>query len=233
MPGFYATMKKGVAAAPASVGMAFCMYVNCNERDRSSWSPPPFRAGAGIMPREFLVRLSAGNPINVPAVVYRREAFEHVGLYREDIPFTADWEWYVRGALQFDWHYQPEALARYRYHASNQTLDLARTGRTAQDIRRTLEIFADVLPTDVAMQGLPFGRQFHARQFLGTALSHLQTGNQELADRFLFEALALDADAAERPEFAKLLQHPMAASMRDAVRTALLKRLGPQQGPET
>ena len=224
MPGFYTTMKKGIETAPASVGVAFCMYVNINERDGSTWSPPPFRTGAGPMPRNFLVRLAAGNPLNLPAVVYRRETFERVGLFREDLPFTADWEWYVRSAVHVDWHYQPEALARYRVHASNQTLDLARTGQTARDIRRTLDIFASVLPREVALQTLPAGRQFYARQFLASALAHLQTGNQELADRFLFEALEIDPDAPARPEFAHLLQHPAAASMRDAVRAALMDR---------
>jgi glycosyltransferase involved in cell wall biosynthesis len=224
MPGFYTTLKNAMETAPDAIGVAFCMYVNCYERDGSTWSPPPFRTGAGTMPRDFLARLAAGNPLNLPAVVYRRRTFERVGLFREDLPFTADWEWYVRSALQVDWHYQPEALARYRVHAGNQTLDLARTGRTARDIRRTLDIFADVLPREMAVQTLPASRRFHARQFLSTALAQLQAGSQELAEHFLSEALAIDPDAPARLEFAQLLQHPLAASLRDFVRAALLRR---------
>jgi O-methyltransferase len=226
MPGFYETMRKGVKAAAHSVGVAFCMYVNWHERDGTTWSPPPFRAEAGLMGRDFLVRLSAGNPLNLPAVIFRREAFERVGVFREDLPFTADWEWYVRAALQFEWHHQPEALARYRIHAANQTYDLARTGRTARDIRRTLETFAAVLPEAVAEQVMPSGREFHAQRFLIAAVQYLQAGNQDLARLFLWEAFAIDANAPGRPEFVELLQHPAAADLRHEIRATVLRRLG-------
>ena len=226
MPGFYETMRKGIETAPPSVGVASCMYVNWHEADGTTWSPPPFRSEAGLMGRDFLVRLSAANPLNLPAVIFRREAFERVGLFREDLPFTADWEWYVRAALQFDWHHQPEALARYRIHATNQTYDLARTGQTARDIRRTLETFAAVLPEDVAKQALPMGRQFHAQQLLSAAVNYLQDGNQELARRSLWEAFAIDANAPGWPEFVEVLQHPAGADFRHEIRAALLRRLG-------
>lgn len=225
MPAFYSTMKKGIETAPASVGAAFCMYVSWNEQDSTTWSPPPFRAGAGTMPRDFLLRLSVQNPLNLPAAVYRRKAFENVGLFREDLPFTADWEWYVRSALQYQWHYQPEVLARYRVHANSQTLDLTRTGQTASNVRRTLEIFAHYLPNDIAAQAMPAARRIHARQFLATALSYLHWGNRELANKFLFEALALNPDAPTLPEFVQLLEHPTIPNFRHSVRDDMLRRL--------
>jgi len=224
MPDFYTTLKRGIEQAPASIGVAFCMYVNWDEQNSSTWSPPPFRTAAGTMPRDFLVKLSVANPLNLPAVVYRRDAFERIGLFREDLPYTADWEWYVRSALQFDWHYQPEALARYRVHASQQTLDLARLGLTARDIRRTLEIFSNILPREVALRSLPVAREHHARSFFATALKHFQAGNQELAGRFVFEALAIDTTEQLRPEFIQLLLHPSAASIFHDIRAALLRR---------
>jgi hypothetical protein len=226
MPGFYATMRRGIEAAADSVGVAFSMYVNQHEADGSTWSPPPFRAEPGLMLRDFLVRLATANPLNLPAVIFRREAFERVGLFREDLPFTADWEWYVRSALQLRWHHQPEPLARFRLHGANQTHQLAASGRSARDVRRTLELFAGILPADVATQALPAGREFFARQFLGATMQLLQAGDRESAARFLSEALAIDAAAAVRPEFLQLLQHPAAADIRQDIRAALLRRLG-------
>ena len=224
-PNFYATLRKGVEPLAQSVGVGFCMYTNWHEQNGTTWSPPPFRGGAGLMDRDFLVRLAMGNPLNIPAVVYRREAFEQVGVFREDLPFTADWEWYVRSALQFGWHHQPEALAWYRIHAANQSHDLAGHGQTARDIRRTLEIIALNLPKDVAAQAIPAARQNHARNFLNTAFTCLNAGNQRLAGRFLREALAIDARSMARTEFAMLLQHPGFPDLHHEIRAALLRRL--------
>ncbi len=225
LPGFYAALRSGIETAPAAVGVAFCMYANWHEREKATWSPAPFRQEAGVMDRDFLVRLAAANPLNLPAVTYRREAFERVGLFREDLPYTADWEWYVRSAVQLAWYHEPRTLACWRVHAANQTHELARAGTAAHDIRKTLEIIAQYLPPDVAAIALPAGREFHSRQMLGTGLACAQAGNLGLVDRLVLEALALDPDGPARPEFVPLLQHPHFTLLRNEVRAALLRRL--------
>ena len=191
LPGFYQTLRIGVEAAPAGVAVAFCQYATQDDRANTLWSPPPFGERAGLLTREFLARLAVANPLNLPAVVFRREAFEVVGLFHEDLPYTADWEWYVRSAPHVGWWHQPETLARYCVHATNQTHDLARSGRTATDIRRTLESFAGVLPPDVAAAVLPAARERHARQFRAAAAATAADPN--VASTLLREALALDA----------------------------------------
>ncbi len=226
LPGFYRTMRAGIEAAPAGVGVAFCMYTTHDERVGAAGAPAPFRAGPGLLGRDFLARLATANPLNLPAVVFRREAFETVGLFREDLPYTADWEWYVRSAPFVGWHHQPEALACYRVHATNQTHDLARSGRTARDIRRTLETFATALPAEVAAAALPSARQHHARSFLAAARTAAAAGDGTLAATLFREALATDPDAAARSEFTDLLQDPSLAALRHGVRADLLRRLG-------
>jgi glycosyltransferase involved in cell wall biosynthesis len=225
MPGFYRTLREGIEASASPVGVAFCMYANWHEPAGTTWSPPPFRNGPGPMGADFLLRLVVANPLNLPAVVFRRDLFEKLGPFREDLPFTADWEWYVRSALKFAWHHQPESLARWRVHAANQTIDLARAGRTARDIRRTIETFAVILPPDVAAKALPMARQFHAHQLLGTALSQLRAGENELSARFLYESLLLVADAASQPELLALLRAPSFAELRQDLHAAIRLRL--------
>lgn len=188
LPGFYATMRAGVEAAPLGVGVGLCMYATRDDRNGTLWSPPPFRNGPGLLGRDFLARLAVANPLNLPAVVFARQSFEKAGLFREDLPYTADWEWYVRSGPYVGWHYQPESLARYRVHGANQTHDLARAGKTARDVRRTLEVFTTTLPADIAAVVLPAAREHHARQFLNTALSCAAGGDQALAARFVWEA---------------------------------------------
>jgi hypothetical protein len=123
------------------------------------------------------------------------------------------------------WHSQPEVLACYRIHASNQTHDLTRTGRTARDIRRTLDAFGTALPADLAAAILPEARALHAREFLSAAKGATAAGSAELAATLLREALAIDADALTHPEFAALLQDPAQSALRRAIRSELLRRL--------
>jgi glycosyltransferase involved in cell wall biosynthesis len=222
--GFYATMRQGIESGPGSVGVAMCMYSNLNTQHNSWWSPEPFRTDAGLLGKEFLVRLARACPLNLSAVVYRRESFERVGLFREDLPCTADWEWYVRSALQVDWHYQPETLACYRVHSENQSHALARTGQDARDIRRTLELFAGYLPPDVASEVLPVAQEYHARKFFLTALTCARTGQLEMAKQFATEALAIDPEAVARPGFARLLGVQEFEDWRKEIRAILMAR---------
>ena len=91
--GFYRKMREAIEACPDNVGVAFCQYETFYERSGRTWSPPPFRATAGLMDRNFLFRLATECPLNLPAVVFARETFERIGLFRADLPMMADWEW--------------------------------------------------------------------------------------------------------------------------------------------
>ena len=223
LPGFYATLRQAVEAAPASVGVAVSMYSNWDERYGGWWTPQPFGARAGLLGRDFVIRLAQACPLNLPAVVYRRNVFEQVGLFREDLPCAADWEWYVRSALNCDWHFQPETLAVYRVHLANLSHQLAQSGQNARDVRKTLEIFAQSLPADLARAVLPAAQEYHAGEFFKTALSCYQVGNLRMAREFLSAALAIDPRGIEREGFATLLRHPAAAELREQIRSTLLR----------
>ncbi len=222
LPGFYATMRQAAHTAPLSVGVAMCMYANWNVQHNSWWSPQAFAAGPCVLGREFLIRLTQACPLNIPAIIYRRETFDLVGLFREDLPCTADWEWYVRSALKVDWYYQPETLACYRVHAENQSRALAGTARNARDVRRTLELFADYLPADLAAEIMPVAQEYHGRQFFNTALACARMGQTELAQKFAMEAMRLDPAWLSRPGFTLLLNQPGFADWLEKTRATLL-----------
>ena len=224
LPGFYATMRHGVEFLPDSVGVAFCMYRHEHECDKI-WSPPKFRNEPGIMGRSFIAKLARGNPLQIPAVIYRRETFARVGLFREDLPFTADWEWYVRSALEFSWYHEPSILACYRVHAHSQTHELTCKGLTARDIRLTIETFTRILPADMVDRVITFARQTNACHFLRNAQFFAESGNQSIAIRFFLEALALDPDTLLRPEFVQLLQSPALPSLRNMIKENLLRQM--------
>ncbi len=183
-------------------------------------------ASAGLMDRSFVVRLAQACPLNLCAVIYHRTAFEKVGWFREDLPQTAEWEWYVRSALQFDWHHQPETLACYRIHNDNLTHNQERIRQNARDFRRALEAIAELLPEDLKPLAIPQAQEFHGRQLFQSALRTMHAGNAELANWYALEGLVIDPMGPGRPEFATLLREPGFDGLRERIRLALLREHG-------
>jgi|GEM_PF-193436 len=221
-PGFYGAMRRGLEAAPSSVGVGFGNYEVHREAGGETWRPEAFRDGPGLMPRDFLTRLATMCPLNVAAVVYRREAFPLVGPFRTDMPQTADWEWYVRSGLHVEWFHEPGAVACFRAHNNSQTRRLARSFVSMENIRKTYEIFEATLPQDIAGAAVPAGRAAHTVNMLNDALSQLDKGNVDIAWRVIREALALYVDAPVLPRFHEVLRHQAAVKIRNAVRDGVL-----------
>lgn len=63
------------------------------------------------------------NTVCCPSVVIRRECYEKLGGFDPQLPFTADWEMWLRLAMFYDIAYLPEGLVKYRRHDSNETLN--------------------------------------------------------------------------------------------------------------
>ena len=229
--GFYGKMRQAIEHTPDAVGVAFCQYQVLFERTGGTWTPMPFRAGAGLMDRNFLIRLATACPLNLPAVAFARETFERVGLFRTDLPMMADWEWYVRSATQSNWLHVPEILAHWRTrHAHQLTEELVESFAAHVDFRKTLDIFARTLPAGVAAAVLPEARTIRMRSYLLGAAESLRNGRIDLAKRNVWEAFALGEGAAGLPEFAELVQRPDCAWLRAQVRTAGLALAGSGAG---
>jgi glycosyltransferase involved in cell wall biosynthesis len=222
--GFYAKMRGLVEGGRGEADVAFCMYGVSYEGSGKTWSPPPFRAVSGPLGRDFLTRLALDCPLNLPAVVFRRETFERVGLFRTDLPMMADWEWYVRSAVQCAWRHEPERLAWYRFeHARQLTTSLVESFVAYRDFRKVMEIFERILPKNVAAATLPAARSQRARSYLAAAAKCLENGRADLADRNVWEALDLDEGASASPEFAELARRPDYPRLRAEIRRAALR----------
>ncbi len=67
--------------------------------------------------REFFEKLVSGdNLVCCPSAVFRRSVFEQLGRFDPQLPYTADWEMWLRMAMQFDVAYLKEPLVLYRVH---------------------------------------------------------------------------------------------------------------------
>ena len=225
--GFYRKMQEAIETCPEA-GVAFCQYEMFYERSGRTWSPAPFRARAGLMDRNFLFRLATECPLNLPAVAFGRETFERVGLFRTDLPMTADWEWYVRSATQCSWLHLPEPLATWRTdHAHQLTEQLleflrgaARFSPNARDLRANAA--ARCRGRRAARGADPEGRTLSGRRG-----RMLRNSRADLARRNVWEAFALEEAAAGLPEFAELVRRPDCGWLRAQIRTAGLAMSGP------
>jgi GT2 family glycosyltransferase/tetratricopeptide (TPR) repeat protein len=72
--------------------------------------------------REFFEKLISGdNLICCPGVVIRRRCYQELGGFDPQLPYTADWEMWLRIAVNFDVAYVSAPLLDYRVHEANET----------------------------------------------------------------------------------------------------------------
>jgi protein O-GlcNAc transferase len=224
-PGFYAAMEGALATAPGECGAAVSHHINYREDTKAFQPAASLAEGPGILGMPFLARLAALNPLQIPAVIIRRDTFERLGLFREDLPYTGDWEFWFRAASKVPWLYVPNAVAYFRMHPGSQTRALLRTAQTAEDLRRTLELNERALSPDMAQQIMPRARAHHASQMLRNAKGGLDLKLTAAAERYIREACAINPDAVATPEFLECLKHPSMEVLRQQFREIAM-RLG-------
>lgn len=222
-PDFYATMEKAIATAPQAIGAAVGHHIHYREDSKAFEAAAPLAEGAGILGDAFRARLAAINTLKIPAVVIQRKTFEKIGLFREDLSYTGDWEFWFRIASRLAWLYVPDAVAYFRMHSGSQTRALLRTAQTAEDLRRTLDINQQRLSPEAARQIMPKARAHHARSLLGNAKAALDLKLSAAAARYIREACTIDADAINSQEFQECLKHPAMADVRRQIREAALR----------
>lgn len=64
----------------------------------------------------FYKRMRGGCPINGCTVMLKMSVFQKIGLFDETLPFTHDYDFWLRLIQKFDFHYLHEPLIHYRHH---------------------------------------------------------------------------------------------------------------------
>jgi glycosyltransferase involved in cell wall biosynthesis len=110
----------------SSVGLVHSNVVRIDARGgvlAEYWSFPPTAGDEGCLDgREFFRRAIAGaNIVCASSVMMRRATFEQLGGFDSRLPFTADWEMWLRIGLFYDVGYLTQPLIRYRFHDGMET----------------------------------------------------------------------------------------------------------------
>ncbi|MGK7898400.1 MAG: tetratricopeptide repeat protein [Xenococcus sp. (in: cyanobacteria)] len=213
LPGFYERLKAGLETCPESVGAAFTGYENINEdRKVIFYQQHNLENYRGVV-LDWVTRIGVSCPLSPPSVVIRRIAYEKLGGYKLDLPYTCDWEFYKRVASFYDWFYEPGIFAHYREHANSVTIAENMSGASGAAHRRAIEISESYLPAEKRAEITAKSRAYHFSWCLGRANIPLQVGNLDGVLSLIQEALKMDNSPEAIASLSQWLQQEQAAAL--------------------
>ncbi|MBW4565257.1 MAG: tetratricopeptide repeat protein [Mojavia pulchra JT2-VF2] len=192
LPGFYARLKASLEKCSESIGAAFTGYENIDENREVVFSQEHgLKEYRGVV-KDWVKRIGVSCPLSPPSVVIRRLAYEKLGGYKLDLPYTCDWEFYKRVAVFYDWWYEPGILAHYRQHSNSVTVAETMDGSCGAAHRRAIEMSQSYLPVESCAAITAKSRTYHFEWCLSRAVIPLKFGNLEGALQLIQEALKID-----------------------------------------
>jgi glycosyltransferase involved in cell wall biosynthesis len=190
LPGFYERLARADAVQP-EVGAAFCRYWLVDESGSRTGISTLERDIAGVC-ESWLEQIAVSNRIQCPSIVVRRNCYEQLGGFRDDLSFTLDWEMWIRIASRYATYYEPEALAAFRVHDDSETARLCRDGSNVVDLLRAIDIANDHLPVARRRELRMKARRYCVSHALIRAQSLLKQGDRAAAHAQLREAIRLE-----------------------------------------
>lgn len=113
-------LERYVAAMDSNpdAGFAFCPGVALREgRETHILEYSTHGTSDRLFPgRQLFLKLLKGNSVLAAAGMVRRKAYEKVGMFPLDLPFSGDWYLWLKFSLHFDAVYIAEPMVNYRYH---------------------------------------------------------------------------------------------------------------------
>jgi Glycosyl transferase family 2 len=146
LPGFYDLLGRADQES-SEVGSAFCQNAFVDELSNWHGLSKLERRTAGLL-ESWLGQISHRQAVQCAAVVVKREVYEKIGGFRNDLCFVLDWEMWVRIAANFPVWYEPSVLACFRSHESSETSRLKSLGRTLADTHAGVRIVRGYLPAE-------------------------------------------------------------------------------------
>jgi len=158
----------------------------------SEWwyfQPQPKDAGIHLGSEFFRTLMSGPNIVCCPSAVVRRECFQKLGGFDPRLPFTADWEMWLRIALHYNVAYLNEPLVKYRRHNGNETLNF--TGaKELQAYYQARMLILEKYPERIPQASILKAKvtREHVDLSLERALGLFRDGQYEEAERYLIFA---------------------------------------------
>jgi glycosyltransferase involved in cell wall biosynthesis len=148
-PGFYASLRDGIDAAPAEVGAAFCRDVVIGPDGRRRGSQVPVRETPGPV-EDWVEHVFVELHLRAPAIAVKRAVYETIGGFSPEFRYALDWDMWKRIASRYRLWHEPAELACYRRHSGSATFGFMRSGANIAEIRRSIELSEAMLDPAIA-----------------------------------------------------------------------------------
>ncbi len=135
-PGFYESMARADQEDPRP-GAALCQHAVIDELGNWRTISDLEQPTAGVI-ADWLERIVLYQRVQCPAIVVRREVYEHLGGFHPELVYALDWEMWVRIARHYPVWYEPTVLACWRAHDRSETARLRNLSRTPADIEKAI-----------------------------------------------------------------------------------------------
>lgn len=144
LPGFYEAMLN-VIAGGLNAGAVFCHHAEVDETGNERWVPPRERGSSGVLDN-WIARIGIACRPACAAMVVRREVYEHLGGFSDEVKSAWDWEMWKRIAVHYPVWYLPDSLVRVLSHHDRETRHLQDSGSQVSDALRCIELSHDHYP---------------------------------------------------------------------------------------
>ena len=172
-PGFYASLRKGIGAASASVGAALCRDVVIDADGQEELAQVLIRDTPGPID-DWIQHVFVELHLRAPAIVVKRSVYETIGGFSSDLRYALDWDMWKRIASRYPLWYEPSALACYRRHAGSASFGFMRSGRNIAEIRRSIELSEPLLDAAIASDVTRRARATYTRYAVRSAWRSLK-----------------------------------------------------------
>lgn len=213
LPGFYGTFKKSLESQPASVGAASCVFVNTDADGKPTFHSQPFRETPGLI-SNWIDTIGIMGVVHPISVVIRRSTHEHLGGFYPKLRYTADWEFYKRAAIHYQWWHEPATLACYREHAAACTAEAVNSGDQIREIAQTIAMTDPLLPLQIRERITSEAKEANAIYAVRRADLAFRAGRLETAMNLLKAGLQLSTVPSVTDHLVELLRQPYTSALR-------------------
>ena len=172
MPGFYGALRAGMD--DSRIGAAFCAS-RFVDADGLGWIPAVSDVKPGVLD-DWIRHLFEQLSVQCCAIVVRRDVYESVGGFDPAFRYALDWDMWKRIAVRFPIWFHPEPLACYRMHSASETARQRADGTHLEEIFRSIDRSAALLPPDITDAVTRRARSHYAVFAAESALSVLRAG---------------------------------------------------------
>ena len=137
LPGFYDRIIRAYTLNP-NAGAYFSRnnYIN-HDGSIDSFSEI-IQEKSGIIDN-FFEKISTRQLIQTPAVVVKKDVYYSVGMFKQKLTWSEDWEMWVRISQKYPVYYINEILVEYRFAIDYNSADSYKTGRFIVELKKTID----------------------------------------------------------------------------------------------